>query len=259
MGNFLSLLFGATYDSEYSVAEELEQRLTEWTHDRLVKEHRPTVYVDAGVETMVNRFNNKYTIMLDDQVHRNCRLALLFPSHPQAKYRVLWTPMYNNLRTLSKIINTRLKACLKRQMCVACENSLYVVDGIESNVYIVWASYVNVVTPNEQETRIADNVPLFIEMDGEGRYRSVFVFPRPKDPDRDDNRVACLRVVDCNFLEFHQDSIFCLESDPRQPTPSTVRTISREQAVELATNPVARLSVTMDQEAIPFASSEEEL
>lgn len=208
---------------------------------------------------MVNRFNNKYTIMLDDQVNGNCRLALLFPSHPQAKYRLMWTSSYRNLRSMSKVVNARLRACLKRQMCVACEDSVYIFDGIEGNVYVVWAAYVNVVTPNDQETRIADHVPVFIEMDGEGRYRSVFVFPKRKDPDRDDNRVACLRVMDCSFLEFHQESVFCLESDPRHQETPLVRTITRDDAVELATNPVARLSVTMDNEVVPFASDSDEM
>lgn len=160
---------------------------------------------------------------------------------------------------MSKVANTRLRACLKRQMCVACEDSLYVFDGIEGNVYVVWAAYVNVVTPNDQETLIADRVPLFVEMDGEGRYRSVFVFPKAKDSERDDNRVACLRVIDCRFLEFHRESVFCLESDPRHQEPPMVTTITRDDAVELATNPVARLSVTMDNEAVPFASSDEEM
>lgn len=223
------------------------------------EEYRPTVYVDVGVETMVNRFNNKYTIYLDDEMNRNCRLALVFPYHPREKYRLTYTTQYGHMSSMQKDLNRRLKDSTKRIMYVATHNTLYVLEGIEGNVYIAWARYINVVTSNDQETQVAEQVPIFIETDCEGSYRSVFVFPDPEDHRQNANtHLPCLRVMDCTFLETHGSNLFCLESDPRQPVVQLVSTLSKEEALSIAQNPVARLAVTMDQEREPFPSDSDD-
>lgn len=262
MGKVFSSLFGRTYDSIYTLSQDLANHVDtlEW---QLLQETVASdlIHVDLGVEVPRNRFNHKYTIKFNHQLDHGCQICLLFPTHPQPKYRRLYTSSYTSFHELQKEINRRLtdsRTTKHLVMGVACQKTLFVFERVEGTVYLVWASAVNRVTVNHQEAKVAENVPLLVEMDKFGKYRSLFMFPHDSDYEERDTQMQCLRIADCTMLEPHRYNLFCMEADPRVDDKPFITTMSEEEADKIVRQPVDRLMISVDMEAKPFPSDEEE-
>lgn len=212
------------------------------------------VHVDVGIESPEGHQSPKYHIDIDPNANRDCRVCVLFPTHPVPKYKMLWTDDYRNIRTLQKVINQRLgeaRGAGNLVMGVALQNTLFVIEGIKGTGYLVWANTVTCININNVETIPYEHVPIFVEMDRYGSYRSVFVFPKQKDPHRE-NRMTTLHVQNFELFEPHVFNIFCMEADPRKESDVRINTMTHDEAEEMVKSAVDKTLVSMDHEEGPY-------
>lgn len=191
----------------------------------------------VNLERSDNRFRNKYVIQLEAQVPPNCSMALVFPRHPDPKYRVLWPRGGHN-----PTLNERFRQSTPKELVATSGDELYRITGMgEGTLYLIWAERINVRTVNQVEAQIMHHVPLLIAMDGRHGYKSIYVFG---------DRVLHMEDIDEIHEPLHS-TLFCCEMDPRVPQGRVVATLSKAASDELASTVVEMESIDGVRE--PFA------
>jgi hypothetical protein len=224
--------------SSYSISQEMEQMIQNgnWTEF-------PTSVIDFGTDTYSNIFRHTYEIKLSNCVHRDQSIVLIFPHYPFKSQRILRTSEYRRITSLTNDINERLRLS-QNVLYVATGDQLYSIQGVIGRLYLVWAECIQQRTINQQLPRIEENVPLFIETNGEYEYRSIYVL----------QSIECINSKNCKILEPFQESLFCLEVNPQKESFKKIDTLSNSKADEITRTAVSRELVTMDVEDPPFPS-----
>lgn len=251
MLKFIWDLFFPRYESPYSTAPELQAQIDANNYEDSV------CVVNLGIESYRNNFRHKYLIKIEPVLPPDCNMCILFPHHPKQKEQRMFLRHYGP-RALQKEINRRLKECPAAKMifCVACADRVYRFEDIGGTVYLVWAGKVSQESRNQVEHEISSNLPVLIEMDGRGRYRSCFMFPLQRS--EQSKRMQSLSVSDCTFLEPFVETLFCLEADPRTEELHTIHVMTDEEADKRASTLLSSLAFSKDREQVPYPSDDDE-
>jgi hypothetical protein len=207
--------------------------------------------IDFANDEYRNPYKHKYTIKLIAAIPKGMQegLTFLFPQNDWPKRQILAASGLTT--TISKEINMRLGESKRTGllMAVAYKSAFYCIEKFTGTMYLAWAERIhhqtinNMVVPSNKE-----NIPILVEMDGNNRYRNVYVIG-------DD---AVLPLVDVMLIEPTDSNLFCCESDPRQEKRLDVRTISTEEADRLTTDPIASaVRELQTTEEPPFFATEE--
>ncbi len=244
------------YSSPYTIDAELEDEIVaghlDW--EVLRDNYQPTIFVDADRDSSDGHQSSKYRIDFNYTADPNCRLAILFPTHPVEKYRLLWTTDYSDIRKLQKIINRRAQEARgtgSLVMAVGVGKTLFVIENIAGIIYLPSASAVNCINVNHVEAIVNENVPVFVEMNRYGSYRTLFVFPMEDDEMRD-HRMSAQDIKNFEMFEPYGAHLFCMEADPRSEKMSEINTMTHGEAEEIVRSTVDRQTVTMDYEQGPY-------
>lgn len=180
-------------------------------------------------------------------------MTLFFPTHPVEKKRRLCIVGWKH-GVLQKEINARLAESRKEGITlgVSCRGTIYRFEGIQGNLYFVWCDRINQQSRNALLRPIYESLPMLIEMDGSGGYRSIFAFPE-KD-DINDLPLSCIPIKDTKVYEPIDEGFFCLESYTSQEVQPYVRTLSESAVDEITKQEVSdAVLLSIDNEAVPFA------
>jgi hypothetical protein len=201
--------------------------------------------VDVKLESGNNPFKHKYVVKYNSMIPPNCIMTLIFPLHPDASKRILWTT--GDLSALSYEINARIKESLveppKSQLVVTSGDTFYRFHGNIGTLYLVWAERLNQITVNNQNRQIAEDIPLLIELDRKWGYRSFFIFGN--------SEVTALGDIQ-KYEPFHYP-IFCCETDPREEVVRKIDTVNNSHA-DRETSELVTVSA-LDGVAAPFADT----
>jgi hypothetical protein len=127
------------------------------------------------------------------------------------------------------------------------DDKMYSFCNVEGNVYIACAESVSYQNANEIRSVIFRDLPMIIVCNGYYSLISVFLFGKRE----------CLSNATCQ-LSFPMDaasSIFCLEKR-REYEITNSHLITDARATAISSELVRRSAVTMDNEEMPFASSD---
>lgn len=252
------------YPSPYSTAPQLQLELDktdDW--DKLTKDNDNVrvVTVDLSEEPYGNKFKHKYSVKLDTHISPDCNMTILFPTHPIEKKRRLCIVRWKHA-ALQKEINARLNESHKTKnlwcLGVTCRGIIYRFQGMQGNLYLLWAERVNQQTINNQINPIREEVPLIVEMDGSGMYQSVFLFPPTDNDPSIDIRMPHVNAADCTFLEPYRAGLFCMETDTREDTIPQILVHSGSEADKITKEEVNRDLLSVENEQIPFPSDADE-
>lgn len=234
------------------------ERCDDWFKLTKENDNVRVLAIDLTTEPCRNKFQHKYFIKLERHVPGNVNMTLFFPTHPVEKKRRLCIVGWKH-STLQKEINARLAESRKDgiSLGVSSRGTIYKFEGIQGNVYFVWCNRINQHSRNAQLRPIHEHLPMLIEMDGFGVYRSIFAFPE-KD-DINDLPLSCIPVKDTKVYEPIDEALFCLESYAAQEIQPYVRTLSESAVDEITKQEVSdAVLLSIDHEAIPFGSDEDE-
>ena len=249
---WLQSIFVGRYESPYSTSALTQRQID-------ANDYEDIVSVDnLGVETYLNNYRHKYLIMIEPELSHHCDMCLMFPNHPKPKSKTMFLRQYHGkTRQLQKELNRRLKECPAAQMtfCVACANRVYRFENIGGTVYLLWVSKIQQESRNSVEQEIITDVPVVIEMDGRGKHRSCFLFPT--DRMEQGRQLQSLCISDCTFLEPHGETLFCMETDPRQEEDVHIHTMSSTQADEMASTLLSSLAFSKEMETVPYPSDDD--
>lgn len=207
--------------------------------------------IDLNSDGSENPFKHKYIIKIDSEIPHNCRMAVLFPNHSNYKKRVLWTS--GHLNHLNTEINSRITESAREGILlyVSCSDKIYRFKNVIGNVYIAWASRLNIQTPlYREENDIKVHVPILIETNGQWENRNVYIFGK------DD----LVHLKDVQMHEPIETNIYCCEKDPRKEFIRIVPTLTEDQSDQITKDPVVRTLVCFEkEEKSPFSGEELEL
>jgi hypothetical protein len=214
-------------DSDFGICPSLQKIvLEEQWQDLLIQKTNPhfdLIDVDLSKGEYCNPFRHEYRAATNCEIQSNCPIIILFPHHPVKKKQVLWTCNYKSMAELGGDINDQLPSFKKNtgsvelrgiQMAILIDNRVIRIRGTMGTCYLVWLSEFNEITPNEQRSKVMENVPCLVEMNGERSIRNMVVF----SPDAGRNKKK-LRSIDLSNLMFEDDitkDIFVREDDPRK-------------------------------------------
>lgn len=206
-----------------------------------------TLRLDA--KENANPFRNKYVIKLDSALGRD-NIVIIFPHYPSNPY--LFTARYSSLEKLSRDINERLDLCKKvdREFGVTNRNHIVWFRNPMGPIYLWWAQRINMETINSQENIIGHNIPVLVESNGESGYRNVYIFTEDR----------LLNIQDMSMIEpIKGCSLFCCDLPAPRSSGKTIRTLSEREANQITQDPVVRRLVTLEDERVPYSTTEDEL
>ena len=209
-----------------------------------------------------NVFNQSYIIKLDSTMKKKNALVLLFPAHPDEHKRVLRTKNHRNCASLGKEINDRLRKCVCVNdnntvlFAVASQNRIYRFRSLHGTGYIVWAERINQETASNYQNTIAEDVPVFYEMDGEMNIVNVVVFPIHDEFIEERHGQYSLHPISCESVttEFPINTIlFPCEADTRTVMRRKIKTVTDQRADKMTRDLVAKHIIEeMDTSDLPF-------
>jgi len=224
------------------------------------------VYLN-GNEKYKNIFNNSYIIKLDSELKKTNNLILLFPAHPDEHKRVLRTSQYRTPAKLGKELNERLQKSVcgadnnTVQMAVASQSRLFRFRSLRGTGYIVWAARVNRESPNSLKNTIAEDVPIFIGMDGNMNIINIIILPVQDEfiVEKHGKYNMYPIALDKVTLETPIDTVlFPCEADCRIAKKKIIQTISNKCADMKTRDLVARSFIqNLDSYDAPFEDEED--
>ena len=178
-----------------------------------------------------NPFCYLYTILINKKVDQTCRLILLFPTHPIAKRRVLYTDSYTDFVQLGIEVNARIRESPDKKFQLVSNDIVYLIGGFTGNIYILWAKSVNQSNQPEQRNIIGKMIPFIIEMDGYGRGKSVVLLDSV-------NKYKILPIRHLTVFLPYQIPLFPCEARPDKQEKITIPTFGEAEAACKATESV---------------------
>jgi hypothetical protein len=95
---------------------------------------------------------------------------------------VVRSSSYTWLSSFNKDVNQALEASLHAtdttgnvKLAVCYGQQVFTCIGITGTVYIVWAEYINKTNPGRVANTIYNNVPVLLNLDGQGRFKAAFI------------------------------------------------------------------------------------
>ena len=192
----------------------------------------------------------KYTIKLKSSIPTNCNMCILFPNHPSAKKRVLWTKSYlGHLNTFSTELNNRIQESDRKDLTIVISsgNNCFAFKHFVGRLYLWWGETIKIEKTNQCQPEIINDIPILVETDGKWSTRSVFLFS--------ENQV----IQKVNFIEPIHYNLYCCETDPRKfHSKSIVTTMSDNKANQVVEDLVLQNMRELPEYDLPFKNSEEE-
>ena len=220
------------------------------------------VDVNVGSGNQNNAWREHHKIAFDTEKPVDYYLIVLFPCHPKARKRILYTYNYSTVIKLNREINQRLRDSLNvsydyevSQMVIICGSVIYKLKNLMGTGYIVWASYVNTTNHNHVVHNIQQHIPIFVHMDGYNQFESVLrLVPRVAEG----NQVETLNVATTQFFIPFKVFLWTDESDPREQRVETVDVATYEQVVDQCSDEAddAERDGSLIQEPLPFSAPE---
>jgi hypothetical protein len=128
--------------------------------------------------------NNLYSLYLSSALPSKRLLnevACIFPN-ARDSVAVVRSSSYTWLSSFNKAVNGALEASLHAtdttgnvKLAVCYGQHVFTCIGITGTVYIVWAEYINKTNPGRVANTIYNNVPVLLNLDGQGRFKAAFI------------------------------------------------------------------------------------
>lgn len=201
------------------------------------------VYLNSE-EIYSNPYKNTYVVKIKKEL--GCRVQILFPNHPDSKKRVLDSKDYKKIVPWSDEINARLEKSKKGevvQLAIVYENRMFRFHGQIGTGYLAWAERVNQTTINRQQNIIAENVPVYFELNGKMDIRNIVILPRDRSFISSTHGHQKMYPIELDTITsiFPTDTIiFSCEADMRRETTLKIKTITERKADDLTKDPVVR-------------------
>lgn len=204
-----------------------------------------------------------YQIMISPKILASAKqdVVCLFPNHRVEKKQVIKASDYSYLSSLNKDINAAFSASLEKtdssdriKFAVCYGKHVFVCKDITGTVYLAWASHINRTNTGNVANTIHTNVPIILNLDGQARFKALFIL---KPVIRDETELDRVPITRSNpQLLYNKDqSIFVCEVRTERPVASLIKTVSRKEALAFVSATTKSDTVRIKREKNPFASS----
>lgn len=189
-------------DGRVPLHEDIERMLADGRHMDLLRSGPPIVrHVDFAHAIVRESFNTcPYEIMWDTGIPKRAnQVVCLFPNHENRtseRHHVLRASGYWWLSSFNKELNRRFKASLNHtesagsvRFAVCYGRHVYVCDGIQGHIYILWARYVNRTNHGNRPNTLFTDVPCIVNTDGCHVVTGLYILRERIEEDADLIRV----------------------------------------------------------------------
>ena len=236
----------------------------EWQHLLLKSQHNNLVDVrlDDNLRTFSNKYNNKYIVKIADKFIKDKHIMLLFPNHPTENKRILYTHDYSKIYKLQSEINERINKSFNGEtvkLAIVYKDKIYRINDITGTLYVVWSERINCETVNRFQNKIAEYIPVIIEMTGEMKVRNVIpLIDEFIETEYGKQNLYPIAVPHTTLLIPTDVVVFPCEIDPRNNSKTHIKTISNNHADIITKDPVVRSVMQgLSGEEPPFSKNDE--
>lgn len=246
------------------------EKIHEGTHlSLLIRKPMGMVHtVDFQNNTVADVYSQyKYTIFFNTTINALRPVICLLPNHKTEGKQLLASSDFYTLSSYNKTLNDCMNDSLHDsdgygtlRLAVCYGKNIFECRGITGTVYILWAAHVTRTNIANVANTPFQNVPILINMDGQGRIRAAFIFKENVADESDLQRLPILEKSP--ILLWNKDhSLFVCEVKPVNQSEMLLRqqqqivTMSRRAALVQATLPSRTEPAIFEREKNAFAAS----
>lgn len=208
-----------------------------------------------------DHFQSRYVLNLCDVIHKNNELVCLFPNHPKEKKRVLRVSSCWSLDSLNVTINERIKESLmetaeagRTRFAVAFGSHVYCCSDVMSTVYIFWATHINKINSGNVANTQYREWPVIFNYDGQYKPKAIYILKNTINDTFYDLRVIPI-VANNPILMFPKTPLLVCEARPPVAQRKHIDTITRNEAIVIATMPTKEVLTWLPHQKNPLGES----
>jgi hypothetical protein len=255
---------GRATDGAVELLPEIAQKIESGNHlDLLIHQRGRMVQAVDFYSEVVREAHimGSYQIYLSHKTPPDRHVICLFPNLPPGAKDVIKSKDYRYLSSLNKDINASFEKSLENtdvmgtvKFVVCYGQHMYVCKKITGTIYIVWASHVNRTNAGNVSNTIFTNVPIIINMDGQARFKALFILKASVQNVTDLTRIPITQTNP--KILFNKDvPLFVCEVRTAVPAQMAITTVSRKEALAAVSATSKRNVDAIRRAANPFASS----
>jgi len=244
--------------TEVPLSAEIAEHIENGSHVRMINAPRSQIVkrVDFANARVASTYDtSRHELGLNTGVCPTQHVVFLFPNYSDqadlAK-QVLSSSDYRTLESFNREAQKRFSSSLHHtqagnyvRLAVCYGDHVYICDGIDGTIYLVWAEIVNTTTHGNVQCAVRHWIPYIINMTGDMRVRGIFEL-KPKVTSKADLARMPVTRSSPKFFRDWTKSIFINESrkladeDPKLSAISTISVRAARDHLTRRLNPSTR-------------------